>query len=175
MLALRRQVGANLCMRSIMTRPAIRTAPMMFAQVRNASFERLNAQQVDNKLVDQRKLRPLSPELAIYKPQISWVLSGLHRVTGVAVGGVFYVWMLAYAAGLPVSATAVAGAFGALPLVAKIAAKFLLATPFTFHAWNGVRHLVWDMVKLVNNKGVTTSGQAVIALTFISSALLAFL
>lgn len=175
MLALRRQVGTNLCMRSIMTRPALRTVPMMLTQVRNVSYERLNAEQVQDKLVSQRKNRPLSPELAIYKPQISWILSGFHRITGVAVGGAFYVWMLAYAAGLPVSATAIAGAFGALPLVVKIAAKFILATPFTFHAFNGVRHLIWDMVKLVNNKGVISSGKIVLGLTAISSAILAFL
>lgn len=158
-----------------MTRPALRTVPMMLTQVRNVSYERLNAEQVQDKLVSQRKNRPLSPELAIYKPQISWILSGFHRITGVAVGGAFYVWMLAYAAGLPVSATAIAGAFGALPLVVKIAAKFILATPFTFHAFNGVRHLIWDMVKLVNNKGVISSGKIVLGLTAISSAILAFL
>lgn len=38
-------------------------------------------------LRQQRKVRPVSPHLTIYQPQITMVLSGLHRVTGVAVGG----------------------------------------------------------------------------------------
>lgn len=38
-------------------------------------------------LRQQRKLRPVSPHLQIYQPQITWYLSGLHRVTGVALGG----------------------------------------------------------------------------------------
>ena len=38
-------------------------------------------------LRQQRKLRPVSPHLTIYQPQITWYLSGAHRITGVAVGG----------------------------------------------------------------------------------------
>jgi succinate dehydrogenase (ubiquinone) cytochrome b560 subunit len=38
-------------------------------------------------LRQQRKLRPVSPHLTIYEPQMTWVLSGLHRITGAAIGG----------------------------------------------------------------------------------------
>lgn len=38
-------------------------------------------------LRQQRKVRPVSPHLSIYQPQITWYLSGAHRVTGAAVGG----------------------------------------------------------------------------------------
>jgi succinate dehydrogenase (ubiquinone) cytochrome b560 subunit len=38
-------------------------------------------------LRQQRKVRPVSPHLTIYQPQITWYLSGLHRITGAAVGG----------------------------------------------------------------------------------------
>lgn len=38
-------------------------------------------------LRQQRKVRPVSPHLTIYQPQITAVLSGLHRITGVAIGG----------------------------------------------------------------------------------------
>lgn len=34
-----------------------------------------------------------------------------------------------------------------LPEFVKTSAKVLLAAPFAFHGWNGVRHLVWDMGK----------------------------
>lgn len=38
-------------------------------------------------LRQQRKLRPVSPHLTIYQPQLTAILSSLHRITGVAVGG----------------------------------------------------------------------------------------
>jgi succinate dehydrogenase (ubiquinone) cytochrome b560 subunit len=38
-------------------------------------------------LRQQRKVRPVSPHLTIYQPQITWYLSGAHRVTGAAIGG----------------------------------------------------------------------------------------
>jgi succinate dehydrogenase (ubiquinone) cytochrome b560 subunit len=31
--------------------------------------------------------RPISPHLTIYQPQLTWYMSALHRITGVAVGG----------------------------------------------------------------------------------------
>lgn len=34
-----------------------------------------------------------------------------------------------------------------LPTWAKVSGKFILALPFTFHSFNGIRHLVWDMNK----------------------------
>ena len=44
--------------------------------------------------------RPLSPHLQVYRPQITSVLSILHRITGVAlaVGAPLLVWWLAAAA-----------------------------------------------------------------------------
>lgn len=34
-----------------------------------------------------------------------------------------------------------------LPDYVKTSAKVLLAAPFAFHGWNGVRHLAWDLGK----------------------------
>jgi hypothetical protein len=47
-------------------------------------------------LVAQRKLRPVSPHLKIYQPQIPWILSGLNRITGCVVSGGFYLFGAAY-------------------------------------------------------------------------------
>merc|ERR1711939_1251547 len=49
-------------------------------------------------LVQQRKKRPTSPNLGIYKPQITWILSSLNRVTGLTVAVPFYLFGLAYLA-----------------------------------------------------------------------------
>lgn len=68
-----------------------------------------------------------------------------------------------------------AATFGAWPLVAKIALKFGLALPFTYHSFNGVRHLIWDFGLQMRNKQVAFTGWLVIGLTLVSSTLLAFI
>lgn len=98
----------------------------------------------------QRELRPTSPHLDIYQPQLTWYLSGLHRITGVAVGGLFYLGALAYAFHplYPVIDSAHAiELIHNLPYWLKATGKVALAFPLTFHSFNGVRHLMWDLGK----------------------------
>lgn len=87
--------------------------------------------------------RPLSPHIQIYRPQITSVLSIVHRITGVALtfGTLFLTWWLVSAAYGP-DAFATAQAF-----LGSIVGNLLL-WGFTFavfyHLGNGVRHLLWD-------------------------------
>lgn len=37
-----------------------------------------------------------------------------------------------------------AAAFGSLPIAAKFGIKTAIALPFTYHSFNGLRHLAWD-------------------------------
>lgn len=41
-------------------------------------------------LRQQRKVRPISPHLSIYQPQLTWYGSAAHRITGCAIGGGMY-------------------------------------------------------------------------------------
>ncbi|OWP06609.1 succinate dehydrogenase cytochrome b subunit [Marssonina coronariae] len=129
-------------------------------------------------LVAQRKLRPTSPNLGIYKPQITWILSSLNRITGLSVSVPFYLFGLAYLAspllGWHLDSATLASTFGALPVAAKVGLKALAALPFTFHSWNGIRHLVWDTGRAFNNQTVIRSGWAVVGLTAASTLYLAF-
>lgn len=87
--------------------------------------------------------RPLSPHLQIYKPQLTSVLSILHRATGVALaaGTLLLVWWLLAAASGPAAygqAQAFLGSWlGILLLIGWTFALF-------FHLCNGIRHLLWD-------------------------------
>ncbi|XP_057244685.1 succinate dehydrogenase cytochrome b560 subunit, mitochondrial, partial [Malurus melanocephalus] len=54
-------------------------------------------------------------------------------------------------------------------------AKFALAFPLSYHTWNGIRHLAWDLGKGLRLPQVTQSGVLVLALTLLSSAALASL
>ena len=90
-----------------------------------------------------KKQRPLSPHLQVYRPQITSLLSILHRMMGVAmvIGAVLLIYWLAAAAYGPESfarAQALLGSwFGRLVLFGLTFALF-------FHLGNGIRHLFWD-------------------------------
>lgn len=87
--------------------------------------------------------RPLSPHLQVYRPQITSVLSILHRITGVvlAIGAVGFAWWLTAASYGPEAwarAQGVVGSwFGMLVLFGMTFALF-------YHLANGIRHLAWD-------------------------------
>jgi succinate dehydrogenase / fumarate reductase, cytochrome b subunit len=87
--------------------------------------------------------RPISPHLQIYRPQLTSILSILHRITGVflAVGILALVYWL-------VAAARSAEAFDqAQALVGSIIGRsllFLWTGAFFYHLLNGIRHLAWD-------------------------------
>lgn len=69
----------------------------------------------------------------------------------------------------------IAAAVGGLPEVVKVGAKFLVAWPFTFHALNGVRHLVWDVGVALKNREVMLTGWAVVGGSLVTAGGLAVL
>lgn len=90
------------------------------------------------------------------------MLSALERLTGQLLAGGLYLFGAAYVAApylsWDVSAAALAAAFGALPLLAKVGAKFAVALPFVFHCANGVRNLVWSTARFLGIRQVVRSG-----------------
>jgi succinate dehydrogenase / fumarate reductase cytochrome b subunit len=115
--------------------------------------------------------RPLSPHLQVYKPQITSVMSIVHRITGVvlALGSlVLAAWLVAAA-----SAPQTFDAFGALmgSLVGKLA-LFVFSACLVYHFLNGLRHLVWDTGRGYDIPKVYASGYAVLALSVVLTAVL---
>jgi succinate dehydrogenase (ubiquinone) cytochrome b560 subunit len=130
-------------------------------------------------LAQQRLNRPVSPHLSIYRPQITWYGSSIHRITGVAASGSLYLFAMAYLVaplmGWHLESASIAAAFGSLPFAAKFATKLGLALPFTYHSMNGVRHLIWDTGRLMANKQVIRTGWTVVGLSVTSAVLLALI
>lgn len=123
-----------------------------------------------------RLKRPLSPHLTIYKPQLTSMLSITHRGTGVALSVMltsfgFGTWMLdgSYPYYLNMLAQMEMG------FAVIYTAKFLIAFPFLFHTFNGVRHLSWDMGYGFTLRALYKSGYGVVALSVITSAIAAYL
>jgi len=109
-----------------------------------------------------RKNRPLSPFMIgpIYRPQITSVMSIIHRVTGcgLAFGAMLGVWWFLAAASGPEYFAFVDGLLtswiGGLLMIGMLAALW-------YHFCNGIRHLVWDAgygfeLDAVNKSGVAT-------------------
>lgn len=101
--------------------------------------------------------RPLSPHLQVYRPQLTSMLSILHRMTGAALGfGAILVtiWLLAALSGDAAFATLQkfrASIIGQLMLFGWLFA-------FVYHFLNGLRHLKWDLGFGINMKSVYRSG-----------------
>ena len=87
--------------------------------------------------------RPLSPNIQIYRPQLTSVLSIMNRLTGIALSlfaVALVVWLLAAADG-PQSYSIIQN------FIRSCVGQILLlgwTFSFYFHLCGGIRHLVWD-------------------------------
>ncbi|KAM4644561.1 succinate dehydrogenase cytochrome b560 subunit, mitochondrial isoform 1-T1 [Amazona ochrocephala] len=118
--------------------------------------------------------RPLSPHVSIYKWSLPMAMSITHRGTGVALSlGVSLFGLAALV--LPQPFPHYLALLKSLSLGPALicSAKFALAFPFSYHAWNGIRHLAWDMGKGFKIPQVNQSGVLVLILTLLSAAGLA--
>ncbi|MCA3249832.1 MAG: succinate dehydrogenase, cytochrome b556 subunit [Holosporaceae bacterium] len=106
-------------------------------------------------------MRPLSPHLQIYRPQITSVLSILHRITGFALS-----IGLLLLAGLVISAAFGQQSFDLVRGQMSTWYGYILlmgwSWAFYYHLCNGIRHLFWDIGKGFELSTVTTSGWAVL-------------
>lgn len=117
----------------------------------------------------QKQKRPISPHLAIYKPQMTSVLSIFHRMTGVAlaIGTILViVWLVAAATG-PVAYNTVSD-FTASPL--GLLMLFGWSVALFYHMCNGIRHLIWDMGFLFKIEIAQRAGMVVLLATAILTA-----
>ena len=108
------------------------------------------------------RTRPLSPNIQIYRPQLTSVLSIVNRITSVVLSVcavVLVVWLLAAATG-PQAYAAVQH-----PIASWIGQIVLSGCTFAFflHLCGGIRHLVWDAGYGFALQSIYVSGWAVVA------------
>jgi len=117
-----------------------------------------------------QKERPLSPHLQVYRPQLTSMLSILHRGTGVflALGTPFLVcWLMTLASGPQAYAQiqqCLSHWFVQLALLGWTFALF-------YHLCNGIRHLFWDAGKGFEISSVYKSGWLVVLCAAILTAI----
>jgi succinate dehydrogenase / fumarate reductase cytochrome b subunit len=122
-------------------------------------------------MATQTNNRPLSPHLQIYRPQITSVLSILHRMTGVAlaVGLLLLTYWLSAAAYGPEAFSRAQDFLGSW-------VGLLLLFPWTYclfyHLCNGIRHLFWDAGWGLELQAIRASGIVVVAASLALTAAL---
>ena len=109
-----------------------------------------------------KRPRPRSPNIQIYRPQLTSVLSIVNRITGVVLSVfavVLVVWLIAAATG-PHTYAVVQGA-----IASWIGRIVLFGATFSFflHLCGGIQHLVWDTVQGFELRSIYASGWAVVA------------
>ncbi len=108
--------------------------------------------------------RPLSPHLQIYRPQLTSVMSILHRISGVALvaGTLLLTWWLVAAVEGPEEFEVVQGIIGSW--YGRVVLLGFTLSLF-YHLCNGIRHLVWDLGFGLELDAVYRSGRTVIIAT----------
>lgn len=112
----------------------------------------------------QNRARPLSPNIQIYRPQLTSVLSIANRITGVALSlyaVVLVVWLVAAAAGPHAYATVHV-------FIRSWTGQILLfgcTFSFFLHLCGGIRHLSWDAGYGFDLRAIYASGWTVVVIS----------
>lgn len=118
-----------------------------------------------------QKVRPLSPHMTIYKPQLTSVLSIFHRLTGsllgllIVVSFVLFYYSLFYV-GLSFQYSICFDLFSMFSTFV-LAIGYFLVFVISFHVLNGIRHLAWDLALGLEIKNLYTTGMIVSGLVFL--------
>lgn len=108
-----------------------------------------------------KRTRPLSPNIQIYRPQLTSVLSIINRITGVVMSVfavLLVVWLTAAAAGPQAYSrfeVLIGSWFGQAMMLAFTFAFFV-------HLCGGIRHLLWDAGYGFELRAVYASGWTVV-------------
>ena len=116
------------------------------------------------------RFRPRSPDVQIYRPQLTSVLSFAHRTTGIWLG----LGSIALVAWLIVVATG-GNAYATLEsfLGSWIGAVLLFSWTFAlfYHLCNGIRHLAWDLDCGFKLRSIYLTGWLVVAASVVLTLL----
>lgn len=114
-------------------------------------------------------MRPRSPNIQNYRPQLTSVLSIGHRLTAlvstVAIVA-FVAWLVAAALGLPSYHAMSDAATTPLGRAALVIATFA----FFLHLCGGIRHLLWDMGLGFELRSIYASGWTALAASIVLTA-----
>ncbi len=110
------------------------------------------------------KTRPLSPHLQVYKLPMTALMSISHRITGVILcGGCVLIVAFLTMAAMGQEQYDLARSWMNHPLATPF--FYLWSFVLYYHLCNGVRHLIWDTVHLLDQKQAVAAGWVVLLVT----------
>ncbi|KAF3698647.1 Succinate dehydrogenase cytochrome b560 subunit [Channa argus] len=150
----------------VLSRPQYSVFYRHAAPVGTTAKEEMNKSWVKN----AQLTRPLSPHVTIYKWSVPMIMSITHRGTGIGLSGAVSAFAMA-ALVLPGNYPYYLDLIHSLsvgPFLIGLA-KFGIAFPVSYHTYNGIRHLFWDVGKGFKIPEVYRSGYMVIGLSIITT------
>lgn len=115
--------------------------------------------------------QPLSPHLGVYKPQLTSVLSILHRLTGLTLVFILFglsLWLYSLSMDSALFMNIMSHLQTAYGKVLTGGMFFV----FFYHLYNGLRHLMWDFGKGFLMTTVYRTGYFVLTITSLSTILI---
>ena len=120
----------------------------------------------------QQATRPLSPHLQVYKPSIITVSSVLHRITGLLLSGFSLLWVFWL--------LAIQGSDSNYQRFQSFAQSWpgkllllLAGWALFYHLLTGIRHTIWDSVKMFELDQIKRSGWVVVSTSLLMTLLAA--
>lgn len=113
--------------------------------------------------------RPLSPHLQVYKLPMTALMSISHRITGVALAGGF-VLITAFLVAAMMGESYYNQIMTLAMTVPGTILMFLWSFALYYHLCNGVRHLIWDTVHMIDQRPAFISGFFVLAIAILLTA-----
>lgn len=112
--------------------------------------------------------RPLSPHLQIYRIQLTSLMSITHRMTGVGLVLSLHMWVF-WLWSIGNCPEGYAWMMERLhhPLASLV--LWVSVWSLMYHAWNGVRHLLWDVGYGLSLRSVYATGYSVWVLSTLST------
>ncbi|KAF0321829.1 Succinate dehydrogenase cytochrome B subunit [Colletotrichum sp. SAR11_59] len=177
--ALRRAAGKPSVFFNSQIPKAVVASSMSTTQIRPVATAKVSVADGNEILAKQRLHRPISPHLTIYKMEQTWFGASIWtRITGGGLSAAFYVYFGTYLVapllGWHVEAASLVSAAAAAPVALKAGLKFLVAWPFTFHFFNGIRHLTYDFALGFAKPEIIKWGWVIWSTSLVSALGLAF-
>nr|YP_009476595.1 succinate:cytochrome c oxidoreductase subunit 3 [Chroomonas placoidea]AVM81088.1 succinate:cytochrome c oxidoreductase subunit 3 [Chroomonas placoidea] len=119
----------------------------------------------------EKKNRPLAPHLTIYKPQITSIVSIFHRISGSTLALSFI--CLIFFVYFDIVFSEFFLCYNEVFILQIyfywlfISLANFISVLISFHFFNGIRHLIWDLAIGLDAKNVSTTGLLVLSITTI--------